>query len=280
MASTGGGAARSSKKKSPDVADQDESSATELVGAGGTTGAVDAIDRKLDVLVTTISALVNSVNKLVENVETKEVKEEKVIDKAKASVDKSVKKRRDSSKMSENFIPDVNEIARLAYSNSFTDKMIKRNENDIGPYMVANELKGDKKIHGLEIVNSLRTAYKFHEEFYQSSYIQQKLPSLEKFNKSMRHFIYKSPYYRVIEDVLDMNEMSNDAILHIIRLSVMSKSRKETYDFLDSIKFPEASGDGNIMERYSDCFLDYIMAHSIAYLLILVLVLEVAQNSP
>ena len=99
--------------------------------------------------------------------------------------------------MSENFIPDVNEIVRLAYSDSFTNKMIKRNENDVGPYMVANELKGDKKIHGLEIVHSLRTAYKFHEEFYQRSYsyIQQKLPLLEKFNKSMRYFIYKSPYY-------------------------------------------------------------------------------------
>ena len=78
---------------------------------------------------------------------------------------------------------------------------------------------------------------------------------LEKFNKSMRYFIYKSPYYKVIEDVLDMNEISNDTILHIIRLSVMSKSRKETYDFLDSIKFPEASRDGNIMERYSEGFL-------------------------
>ena len=70
------------------------------------------------------------------------------IEKVKTSVDKSVKKRRDSSKMSENFIPDVNEIVKLAYSNSFTDKMAQRSEDDIGSYMVANELKGNRKILG------------------------------------------------------------------------------------------------------------------------------------
>ena len=64
MASTGGGAARSSKKKNPDIADQEEISATELVG---TVGTIDAIDRKIDVLVTTyyhraIAALADSVN--------------------------------------------------------------------------------------------------------------------------------------------------------------------------------------------------------------------------
>ena len=173
MASTGGGAARSSKKKNPDIADQEEISATDLVG---TVGTVDSVERKLDLLVTTIAALANSVNKLVEGVEAKD---EKVTDKVKTSVDKSGKKRRDSSKMSENFIPDIGEIVRLAYNNSYANKMIKRNENDIGPYMVANEMRGNRKIHGLEIVNSLQAAYKFHEEFYQSSYIQQRLPGEE-----------------------------------------------------------------------------------------------------
>ena len=45
MASTGGGAARSSKKKSPDIADQEEISATDLVG---TVGTIDSVERKLD----------------------------------------------------------------------------------------------------------------------------------------------------------------------------------------------------------------------------------------
>ena len=113
MASTGGGAARSSKKKSPDVADQEETSATELVGTVGTVGTIDAIDRKLDALVTTISALVNSVNKLVGGVEAKD---EKVTEQLKKpSVDKSGKKKRNDVKLHEEFIPDVDEIARLAY---------------------------------------------------------------------------------------------------------------------------------------------------------------------
>ena len=143
MASTGGGAARSSKKKNPDIADQEEISATELVG---TVGTIDAIDRKIDVLVTTIAALTDSVNKLVEGVGAKVEK----VTEVKTSVEKNVKKRRDNIKMNENFIPDIGEIVRLAYSNSYANKTIKRNETDIGPYMVANELKGDKKIHGLE----------------------------------------------------------------------------------------------------------------------------------
>ena len=59
MASTGGGAARSSKKKNPDIADQEEISATDLVG---TVGTIDSVERKIDLLVATISALTNSVN--------------------------------------------------------------------------------------------------------------------------------------------------------------------------------------------------------------------------
>ena len=62
MASTGGGAARSGKKRNPDVADPEEASQAELVGTVGTN---DAIDRKLDLLVTTIAALADSVNKLI-----------------------------------------------------------------------------------------------------------------------------------------------------------------------------------------------------------------------
>ena len=48
MASTGGGAARSSKKKNPDIADQEEVSATDLVGTAGT---IDSVERKIDLLV-------------------------------------------------------------------------------------------------------------------------------------------------------------------------------------------------------------------------------------
>ena len=55
------------------------------------------------------------------------------------------------------------------------DKKVRKNEVDIGPYMVANEIKGIRKIYGLEIVNGLHAAYKFNEEFYQSSHVQQKL---------------------------------------------------------------------------------------------------------
>ena len=114
MASTGGGAARSSKKKSPDVADQEETSSTELVGTAGTVGTVDvnAIDRKLDTLVTTIAALADSVNKLI----NADVKDEKVAEPSKKlSVDRSGKKKRNDVKLHEEFIPDVGEIVKLAF---------------------------------------------------------------------------------------------------------------------------------------------------------------------
>ena len=62
MASTGGGAARSGKKRNPDVADPEEASQAELVGTVGTN---ESIDRKLDLLVTTVAALAESVNKLI-----------------------------------------------------------------------------------------------------------------------------------------------------------------------------------------------------------------------
>ena len=53
MASTGGGAARSGKKRNPDVADPEEASQAELVG---TVGTMESVERKVDLLVTTISA--------------------------------------------------------------------------------------------------------------------------------------------------------------------------------------------------------------------------------
>ena len=96
MASTGGGAARSGKKRNPDIADPEEASTAELVGAGGT---IDTMEQKIDMLVTTVASLANAVNKLVGSAETKE---EKVADKSKISVDKNAertgKKKRDMVK--------------------------------------------------------------------------------------------------------------------------------------------------------------------------------------
>ena len=43
MASTGGGAARSGKKRNPDVADPEEASQAELVGTVGTNDAIDFV---------------------------------------------------------------------------------------------------------------------------------------------------------------------------------------------------------------------------------------------
>ena len=114
---TGGGAARSGKKRNPDVADPEEASQAELVG---TVGAMESVERKIDLLVTTISALTNSVNKLVGGIEAKE---EKVTEQSKkSSVDLNGKKRRNDVKRHEEFIPDIGEIVKLAYSNSFKDK--------------------------------------------------------------------------------------------------------------------------------------------------------------
>ena len=87
MASTGGGAARSGKKRNPDVADPEEASQAELVGTVGTN---DAIDRKLDLLVTTVAALADSANKLINaDVKVEEaVTRDKFIEKSNASSEK------------------------------------------------------------------------------------------------------------------------------------------------------------------------------------------------
>ena len=124
---------------------------------------MESVERKIDLLVTTISALTNSVNKLVGGIEAKE---EKVTEQSKkSSVDLNGKKRRNDVKRHEEFIPDIGEIVKLAYSNSFKDKMVKRNENDIGSYMVANELKGDKKTH----LSARLLPYKSQHHFHSSS---------------------------------------------------------------------------------------------------------------
>ena len=67
MASTGGGAARSSKKRNPDVADQEEVSSTDLVGGE----AIDRVEHKVDLLVSSITSLVNTVNALVDSAKIK-----------------------------------------------------------------------------------------------------------------------------------------------------------------------------------------------------------------
>ena len=116
MASTGGGAARSGKKRNPDVADPEEASQAELVGTVGTN---DAIDRKLDLLVTTVAALADSANKLINaDVKVEEaVTRDKFIEKSNASSEK--KKKKDANKMQEKPMPEVTEIAKLAYANTF-----------------------------------------------------------------------------------------------------------------------------------------------------------------
>ena len=75
----------------PDVADPEEASQAELVG---TVGTMESVEREIDLLVTTVSALTNSVNKLVGGIEAKE---EKVTEQSKkSSVDLNGKKRRNS----------------------------------------------------------------------------------------------------------------------------------------------------------------------------------------
>ena len=101
MASTGGGAARSGKKRNPDIADQEEVSAAELVGTGST---IDSIEQKIDLLITTITSLASAVNKLVGAAEVKDEKAEKFTDKSKPSADKSNKKKKDMVKMNERFL--------------------------------------------------------------------------------------------------------------------------------------------------------------------------------
>ena len=75
----------------------------------------------------------------------------------------------------------------------------------------------------MEIVGSIAAAYKFTESYYESSYVQRRIPLFEKFAMTMRRYvyIYTSPYYRVIEDELLVTDIGNDTILHIIRLMVM-----------------------------------------------------------
>ena len=46
MASTGGGAARSGKKRNPDIADPEEASTAELVG---TIGTIDTMEQEIDI---------------------------------------------------------------------------------------------------------------------------------------------------------------------------------------------------------------------------------------
>ena len=88
MASTGGGAARSGKKRNPDVADPEEASQAELVGAVGTN---ESIDRKLDLLVATVAALADSVNKLI----NPDVKVEEAITRDKFIAEKKKKEGRE-----------------------------------------------------------------------------------------------------------------------------------------------------------------------------------------
>ena len=102
MASTGGGAARSGKKRNPDVADPEEASQAELVGTVGTN---ESIDRKLDLLVATVAALADSVNKLI----NPDVKVEEAIPRDKFIAEK--KKRKDVNKTQEKPMPEVAEIA-------------------------------------------------------------------------------------------------------------------------------------------------------------------------
>ena len=58
MASTGGGAARSSKKKNPDVAGQEEDTSTDLVVGDK----MDRMEQKIYLLVSSITSLVGTVN--------------------------------------------------------------------------------------------------------------------------------------------------------------------------------------------------------------------------
>jgi hypothetical protein len=103
-------------------------------------------------------------------------------------------------------------------------------------YVVANELKGQNRRYGMEIVQNLHTTFVFNRAYEEFSLLEKKMPLLQRFDMSIRYFLGISPFYRLLESEYKLDEIGNEFILHIIRLSVMSKSSKEIYDFMRSIE--------------------------------------------
>ena len=61
-----------------------------------------------------------------------------------------------------------------------------------------------------------------------------------------------------------LRRLPNEAVLHILRLECLPKTRLEAAELLDSVQFPRATGL-TVIEKYRVAFPAYIMEYRRAY---------------
>mgnify|MGYP004310342543 CR=1 FL=1 len=117
-----------------------------------------------------------------------------------------------------------------------------------------------------EVFGDLGETYKMHNEYSRSSTVTKSAHIVARMEDALQRLVYESEYNVHWTSADKWEKIPNEAVLHILRLEALPRSRAEVARLLDDVKFPQgAKEEATVVEKYRTAFPAYIMEYRNAY---------------
>ena len=119
----------------------------------------------------------------------------------------------------------------------------------------------------MEVFGNLQRTYETQREYDGLSSLEKSVHILMRMDEVVKKMAYDSEYNIHWTAAEEWEKISNAAVLHILRMESLPRSRLEAADLLDTVRFPITKGNhgGTIIEKYRTSFPAYICEYRKAY---------------
>ena len=118
----------------------------------------------------------------------------------------------------------------------------------------------------MEVFGDLQSTYELSRAYEGACDAEKRVPMLMRMDPVLQKMVYESEYNVRWTTEHEWAKISNGAILHILRLESLPRSRSEAAKLLDGVAFPRCvREDSTVVEKYRAAFPAYLMEYRKAY---------------
>ena len=118
----------------------------------------------------------------------------------------------------------------------------------------------------MEVFGDLQSSYELSRSYEGMCETEKQVPMRMRMDPVLQKMIYESEYNIYWTTEQEWARISNGAILHILRLESLPRSRAEALKLLDGVAFPKCvRDDSTVVERHRTAFPAYLMEYRKAY---------------
>ena len=118
----------------------------------------------------------------------------------------------------------------------------------------------------MEVFGDLQSTYELSRAYEGACDAEKRVPMLMRMDPVLQKLVYESEYNVHWTTEREWAKVSNGAILHILRLESLPRSRAEAAKLLDGVTFPRCvREDSTVVEKYRTTFPAYLMEYRKAY---------------